>query len=146
MSDLITDAMVEAAAEAFANHEFRINGPEMTPYCTCGQSATFRYDVGWYDQHVARLPLEVVAPLIAAKALEVARGPYRCCPHCTDDLIHDVEKDDHTVPCQLCQNDEINRAAAKAWDEGYAEGGRGRMWESTNPYQTRADAIERGES
>ena len=61
-------------------------------------------------------------------------------------LIHDVEKDDHTVPCQLCQNDEINRAAAKAWDEGYAEGGRGRMWESINPYQTRADAIERGES
>ena len=24
--------------------------------------------------------------------------------------------------------------AAKAWDEGYAEGGRGRMWDSTNPY------------
>ena len=55
MSDLITDAMVEAAAEAFANHEYRINGPEMAPYCTCGQAATFRYDVDWYDQHVARL-------------------------------------------------------------------------------------------
>ena len=26
--------------------------------------------------------------------------------------------------------------AAKAWEEGYAEGSRGRMWESTNPYQT----------
>ena len=26
------------------------------------------------------------------------------------------------------------RCAAKAWDEGYAEGGRGRMWDSTNPY------------
>ena len=26
--------------------------------------------------------------------------------------------------------------AAKAWEEGYAEGRRGRMWESTNPYQT----------
>ena len=26
MSDLITDAMVEAAAKAFANHEYRING------------------------------------------------------------------------------------------------------------------------
>ena len=25
--------------------------------------------------------------------------------------------------------------AAKAWDEGYAEGGRGRMWDSTNPYR-----------
>ena len=53
-----------------------------------------------YDQHVARLTLEAVAPLIAAKA----------------------------------------------WEEGYTEGSRGRMWESTNPYQTRADAIERGES
>ena len=36
MSDLITDAIVDAAAEAFANHKYRINGPEMTPYCTCG--------------------------------------------------------------------------------------------------------------
>ena len=36
--------------------------------------------------------------------------------------------------------------AAKAWDEGYAEGGRGRIWDSINPYQTRADHIERGES
>ena len=26
--------------------------------------------------------------------------------------------------------------AAQAWDEGYAEGGRGRMWDSTNPYCT----------
>ena len=69
MSDLITDAMVEAAAQAFANHEYRINGPEMVPYCTCGQVATFRYDVDWYDQHMARLTLEVVAPLIAAKVL-----------------------------------------------------------------------------
>ncbi len=33
--------------------------------------------------------------------------------------------------------------AAAAWDEGYAEGSRGRMWDSTNPY--RAEAIERGE-
>ena len=96
MSELITDAMVEAAAEAFANHEYRINGPEMTPYCTCGQAATLRYDVDWYDQHVARLTLEVVAPLIAAKA----------------------------------------------WEEGYAEGSRGRIWESANPYQTHAEAIE----
>ena len=30
--------------------------------------------------------------------------------------------------------------------EGYAEGGRGRMWDSTNPYQTHADRTERGES
>ena len=24
---------------------------------------------------------------------------------------------------------------AEAWDDGYAEGGRGRMWDSTNPYR-----------
>ena len=40
MSELITDAMVEAAAEAFANHEYRINGPEMAPYCSCWHSST----------------------------------------------------------------------------------------------------------
>lgn len=34
--------------------------------------------------------------------------------------------------------------AAKAWDEGYAEGGRGRMWDSINPYC--AERIERAES
>ena len=26
--------------------------------------------------------------------------------------------------------------AAKAWEEGYTEGSRGRMWDSTNPYCT----------
>ena len=36
--------------------------------------------------------------------------------------------------------------AAKAWEEGYTEGSRGRMWGGINPYQTRADAIERAES
>ena len=69
-------------------------------------------------ERMMRAALEAAAPLIAAKALEAARGPYRCCPHCADDLIHDVEKDDHTVPCQLCQNDVIRRAKAEAWDEG----------------------------
>ena len=69
-------------------------------------------------ERMMRAALEAAAPLIAAKALEAARGPYRCCPHCADDLIHDVEKDDHTVPCQLCQNDIIQQAKAEAWDEG----------------------------
>ena len=35
--------------------------------------------------------------------------------------------------------------AAKAWDEGYAEGGRGRMWDSINPYDT-SDGAERIET
>ena len=29
--------------------------------------------------------------------------------------------------------------AAKAWEEGYTEGSRSRMWDGINPYQTRAD-------
>ena len=35
--------------------------------------------------------------------------------------------------------------AAKAWEEGYTEGSRGRMWDSINPYQTSAyaDSIAR---
>lgn len=31
--------------------------------------------------------------------------------------------------------------AAKAWEEGYIEGSRGRMWDSINPHQTRAQPI-----
>lgn len=28
-----------------------------------------------------------------------------------------------------------DRIAAQAWEEGYAEGSRGRMWDSLNPYR-----------
>jgi len=28
---------------------------------------------------------------------------YPCCEHCAEDLIHDVDTDDHEVPCDLCQ-------------------------------------------
>lgn len=31
--------------------------------------------------------------------------------------------------------------AAKAWEEGYTEGSRGRMWDSINPHQTSAQPI-----
>lgn len=31
--------------------------------------------------------------------------------------------------------------AAKAWEEGYTEGSWGRMWDSINPHQTRAQPI-----
>ena len=87
MSDLITDAMVEAAARAFANHEFRIAGPEMVPYCTCGWTSTERYGVAEYDRHVARLTLEAAAQLIAAKALRDAAEMLRhYCPTSAQDL------------------------------------------------------------
>ena len=76
MSDLITDAVVEAAAQAFASHEYRVNRPEMVPFCSCGWTASEPYGVAEYDQHVARLTLEAVAPLIAAKAWEEG---YQAC-------------------------------------------------------------------
>ena len=54
------------------------------------------------------------------------------------------------VPALLAEvrrlQDTAQAIAVKAWDEGYAEGGRGRIWDSTNPYQARADRIARGES
>lgn len=28
---------------------------------------------------------------------------YPCCPHCADDVIHDVPKDGHDLPCDLCR-------------------------------------------
>jgi len=30
---------------------------------------------------------------------------YRCCPHCKDDVIHDVPQDGHDLPCDLCRSD-----------------------------------------
>ena len=42
------------------------------------------------------------------------------------------------VPALLAEvrrlQDAAQAIAVKAWDEGYAEGGRGRMWDATNPY------------
>ena len=106
MSDYVTDEAVEAGQRgvekrlAWASIHWGVEGlhPDALP-------------------HLTRAALEEAAPLIAAQALEAARGPYHCCPHCSDDLIHDVEKDGHTVPCQLCQNDEINHAAAQALED-----------------------------
>ena len=89
MSELITDAMVEAAAEAMADDW----NPERDPVL----SAMFR------DYAVSAL--EAAAPIIAAKAWEEGYAACRNRPRVDGYLI--------------------NR---------------------TNPYQTRADAIMRGES
>jgi hypothetical protein len=32
----------------------------------------------------------------------MAETTYPCCVHCADDVIHDVDLDDHTLPCPLC--------------------------------------------
>ena len=89
MSDLITDAMVEAAAITLRNQareRVGLSSLDRLPWSPTPGEA--RAD--------ARAALEAAAPAIAAKA----------------------------------------------WSEGYAEGGRGRMWDSTNPY----DTSELGES
>ena len=83
MNPLITDEMVEAAAKARWDYE-RVESGDTTEWEM--RHPAFRA----FDFDSMRAALEVVAPLIAAKA----------------------------------------------WDEGYAEGGRGRMWDSTNPYCT----------
>ena len=79
MSDLVTDAMVEAAARAEWTHEGHSRPWEKVPD-----------DLADHYRDCSRVALETTAPLIAAKA----------------------------------------------WEEGYAEGGRGRMWDSTNPYRS----------
>ena len=100
MSELITDAIVEATAKAFANHEYRVSRPEMVPFCSCGWTATERYGVAEYDQHVARLILEAAAPAIAAKAwdegyamsereLDHAYGGHPISPDDPSDLCHE---------------------------------------------------------
>lgn len=70
---------------------------------------------------------------------------------------HSAASDDDTghLLCPICLNcaKVVARAAleaaapliaAQAWEEGYAEGSRGRMWDSLNPYQARANQIEAG--
>lgn len=97
MSDLITDAMVEAATVASIN-------VSLAPY---GEAITTTYHLQSGVEALAemRAALEAVAPLIAAKAWEEGYQTCRNRPRVDGYLI--------------------NRA---------------------NPYQIRADAIERGES
>ena len=104
MSDLITDAMVEAAAKEFASHEYRINGPEMVPFCSCGWTATERYGVVEYDQHVTRLTLEAAAPLIAARALMDAVDAVNANP-----LSVSLLGAPHTVHFLRARSDRIER-------------------------------------
>lgn len=103
MSDLITDAMVEAARKAVEDEA--IERRDARIFVICGNGIAVRERDGsessvhrMRTDEAIRIALKIVAPAIAAAA----------------------------------------------WDEGCAEGGRGRMWDSINPY--RADRIERGES
>lgn len=34
---------------------------------------------------------------------------YPCCSHCVDDFIHDVEPDQHTLPCDFCERTTMPR-------------------------------------
>ena len=50
----------------------------------------------------------------ARAEVEGLRGPFRCCPHCKDDAVHDVEPNQHEVSCQLCDDRLARRAEADA--------------------------------
>jgi hypothetical protein len=43
----------------------------------------------------------------AEAEVERLRGPFPCCEHCADDVIHDVEPNQHTLPCTLCVSAEV---------------------------------------
>lgn len=36
--------------------------------------------------------------------VERLRGPFPCCKHCPEDLIHDVEPNAHDLPCTICED------------------------------------------
>ena len=67
----------------------------------------------------------------AARAEWAHEWPTRPWEKVPDDLAN------HYRDCsRLALEAVIPQIAAAVWDEGYAEGGRGRMWDSTNPYCT----------
>ena len=65
----IKDEWTKTAADLLLQHEYRVTLPEWVPYCTCGWSAEDYCDVAAYDEHVARVVLEAVTPLIVEQAL-----------------------------------------------------------------------------
>lgn len=76
-------------------------------------------------------------PLITDEMVEAAAGSLRDVLLCTTDRTN-------RPPMSTGFRESMRAAleaaapliAAQAWDEGYAEGGRGRMWDSINPYYT----------
>jgi hypothetical protein len=44
--------------------------------------------------------------------VERLRGPFRCCKHCPEDQIHDVEPNAHDLPCTICEDTLRVRAEA----------------------------------
>lgn len=44
--------------------------------------------------------------------VERLRGPFRCCEHCPEDVVHDVEPNQHDMSCQLCDDVQARRAEA----------------------------------
>lgn len=74
---------------------------------------------GWETNPASRKPWTDVPEAnketmrAAVGALLVALGgPYRCCEHCADDVVHDVEPNQHELSCQLCDDVLTRRAQA----------------------------------
>ena len=65
----MNEDITKTAADLLLQHEYRVTSPGWVPYCTCGWSAEDYCDVAAYDEHVARVVLEAVTPLIVEQAL-----------------------------------------------------------------------------
>lgn len=68
-------------------------------------------------------------------SINVALAPYGEAITTTTDLQGGVEA---LAEMRAALEAAAPAIAAKAWEEGYAEGGRGRMWDSTNPYRSQS--------
>lgn len=49
-----------------------------------------------------------------ARGAERAQGPYRCCDHCAEDPVHDLEPNQHAVRCTSCDRAEVRKAVDAA--------------------------------
>lgn len=66
--------------------------------CTCGHK-------GSREEYLSRAH---VADAILAAGW-TPPGPFPCCPHCAEDPVHDVQPNEHDLPCSTCER--LERAA-----------------------------------
>jgi hypothetical protein len=109
------------AADVAADHirctATRLAVPDGTPFGAATMTCGSPLPPAGRDFHAAH-----IAERMAAAGLLATASPFPCCRHCAEDKIHDVEKDQHDVECQLCttaEHDAQVRADAitEVWDQ-----------------------------
>ena len=78
---------------------------------------------------------DAIVEAATVASINVSLAPYGEAITTTDHLQGGVEA---LAEMRVALEAVVPLIAAKAWEEGYTEGSRGRMWDSINPYQTRA--------